>query len=326
MDSSDTIWLIGCGQMAVEYSKILNELNVKYYVIGRGEESAVTFENKTKVPVIRGGVKSNLEQIRAPKTAIIATGVSELSEACKDCLNAGVSLLLVEKPGALNIEELNELNQISNKKGKKVFIAYNRRFFASVAKAKELIRKDGGTTSFNFEVTEWWHKIVDLPKSNLVLENWFIANSTHVTDLAFYLGGNPKEIVCNTAGSLKKHSRAKVFSGCGITQNNALFTYSGNWGAPGSWAVEVLTEKHRYILKPLEKLQIQKLGSVKTEYIDLEDDIDKKFKPGLLNQTKAFISGESDELCTLSSQLKLMKIYQKMAGYNPQKQFIGNPK
>ena len=41
------IILIGCGPMAVEYYKVLNSLELKIEVIGRGNKSAIEFENAT---------------------------------------------------------------------------------------------------------------------------------------------------------------------------------------------------------------------------------------------------------------------------------------
>ena len=41
------IWLIGAGYMAVEYAKVLQEMNVPFKVAGRGIKSAINFEKKT---------------------------------------------------------------------------------------------------------------------------------------------------------------------------------------------------------------------------------------------------------------------------------------
>ena len=45
-DKSSNIWLVGTGQMSVEYAKVLKSLNVDFEVIGRGEGSAGFFEKK----------------------------------------------------------------------------------------------------------------------------------------------------------------------------------------------------------------------------------------------------------------------------------------
>ena len=54
---SKKIGLIGAGYMAVEYAKVLDALDVRYEVIGRGQESAEKFQRETGHPVIVGGLE-----------------------------------------------------------------------------------------------------------------------------------------------------------------------------------------------------------------------------------------------------------------------------
>ena len=65
----------------------------------------------------------------------------------------------------------------------------------------------------------------------------------------------------------------------------------------------------------MEQLQIVKLGSTLVNSINLKNKIDKKFKPGLFNQTKKFLEGKNSLLCSLPEQVENIKIYYKMAGY-----------
>ena len=76
-----------------------------------------------------------------------------------------------------------------------------------------------------------------------------------------------------------------------------------------------MTKKNRYILKPLETLQIMKLNSFKVINIKLDDFYDKKFKPGLYQQTKKFFLQQKKEFCKLSDQVQNIKTYNKIAGY-----------
>lgn len=204
---------------------------------------------------------------------------------------------------------------MSIKKKARIFIAYNRRFYSSVLKAKQIIKEDEGCLSFVFEFTEWTHLVKDAEKSKEEKAKWFIANSTHVVDLAFYLGGVPRHIACYTSGGLNWHPSASVFSGAGVTESDALFSYYANWETPGRWGVEVLTRKHRLILRPLEELQIQNLRSINIESVKLDDKLDKLFKPGLYMETECFLNGVCDRLKPLSSQVKDMQLYCKIANY-----------
>ena len=105
-----------------------------------------------------------------------------------------------------------------------------------------------------------------------------MANSTHVVDLAFFLGGAPEKISSYVGGKLDWHPNGSIFSGAGITKNNTLFSYNANWEAPGRWGVEVITNKSRLILRPLEKLQIQKIGNLDPEFVQIYKQFPIKIK------------------------------------------------
>jgi len=312
----EDIWIIGAGEMTIEYVKVLQGLNKPFIVIGRGEKSAAKFEDVTNIKVIRGGVENFLiQKPPIPKHAIVVVRTDQLSAVTICLLNYGIKNILVEKPGALIKENLIEMNNIAEQLAAKVVIGYNRRFYSSTEKAKQIIEKDGGVTSFHFEFTEWGHIIEKLDAPANILEKWFLANSTHVVDLAFYLGGIPKQISCFTDGKTKWHKSASVFAGAGVTENGALFSYQANWEAPGRWSVEILTKKHRLIFRPMEALKIQNLNSIKIDDVEINNELDLKYKPGLLLQTKAFLENETFKLKTLKEQEKDFELYYKIANY-----------
>ena len=170
-------------------------------------------------------------------------------------------------------------------------------------------------TSFNFEFTEWVHEIEKLKKAPVVKENWFLSNSTHVVDMAFYLGGNPKEISCYTEGSLEWHPSASIFSGAGISETGALFSYQANWESAGRWCVEVLTKKNKLIFRPLEKLQVQKKGSVNIDFVkDINYSLDQKYKPGIFLQVKAFLKTKKFGLLDIYEHAINFENYERING------------
>ena len=177
-----SIWLIGAGQMAQDYAKVLKALDVQFEIIGRGVESASIFYSYTGIPVKTGGVSQVLKAQKAPDTAIVAVGVEQLAETTAELIQSGTKRILLEKPGGLNINELKLLADIAVKNNANVWLAYNRRFYASTMKAEELINRDGGVSSVQFEFTEWSHKICDLQNVAEVKKYWFLGNSTHVVD------------------------------------------------------------------------------------------------------------------------------------------------
>jgi len=309
------VWLIGPGLMGIEYAKVLRALNIDFEVIGRSEKSAKKFTEITSVNVHKGGLQEFLtSKPDLPTNAIVAVNVEALAETTLLLLKYGIKNILVEKPAGLNLEEITLLAQETLKQKAEVYVAYNRRFYAATLEAEKIIKEDGGVTSFIFEFTEWSHQIVNLDKDPRVKQEWFLANSTHVVDLAFHLGGYPIELNCYTAGKLSWHPIASIFTGSGKTDKKALFSYHANWAAPGRWSVEILTNKHRLIFRPMEKLQIQKIGSVAIEEVPIDYTLDTNFKHGFYRQVEAFLMGKDKEkLESIISHQKMTKeIYSKI--------------
>ena len=314
--SAPSTWLIGASTIAQNYALVLTNLNHHFEVICRSESSALLFEKATGKKVRTGGVKVNLKKDVAPEIAIVAVGVEQLANVTEDLIRAGTKRILLEKPGALNLEEICSLNSLVNQKQAEVLIAYNRRFYHSVQQLRKFIAEDGGVLSINFEFTEWAHMIKPLVKSFGVKERWLIGNSSHVIDLAFHLCGKPMDWKCWHRGSLDWHPTSARFCGSGITDKGVMFSYLSDWQAPGRWGLELMTAKRRFILRPMEELQVIKLGSNLVEKINPENQIDKDFRPGLFQQTKKFLEGKNNLFCSLSEQSENMKIYFKMAGYS----------
>lgn len=303
------IVLIGTGQMAIDYAKTLQAQNCIFTVIGRGNESAKRFEEEIGIKPIVGGIEKYLKNNILENTqVIIATGTEVLMAILILVLKAGASKVLIEKPAAISIEELLHNETKLQPYLDKVYVAYNRRFYSSVIEAQKLIEKDGGLKSMHFEFTEWAHKIEPLQKALGVKENWFFTNCTHVIDLAFYFGGMPKEWNSySTTGNLSWHNKTN-FVGSGITEKKVLFSYISNWESAGRWSLELLTEKHRIYLKPLELLSIQNKGEIKITEYPLDDNLDKKFKPGLYLQVKAFLFENNNALESISEHIQNCKL------------------
>lgn len=309
------IWIIGVGNMGKEYAKVLKALNKDFLAIGRGQKSADDFHAVTGCKAITGGLEEFLKtNPKKPDAVIIAVNVELLSATTELLLGYGVKKILLEKPGIGLINEIDSL--VEKSKGADVLLAYNRRFYSSVLKAEEIIKEDGGVSSFNFEFTEWTHTF-DIQNMNpITLSTWLLANSSHVIDTAFFLGGQPKELAAFYSGGLPWHPSASNFAGAGVSDKGALFSYAANWQAPGRWVIEILTTKHRLYFKPMESLQIQELGSVAINPVEINNKLDVDFKPGFYLQTKAFIEGNYSRFCTIKEQKNhIDNYYKKISRY-----------
>ena len=307
------IYIIGTGTMGQAYAQVLKKLKQAVIVVGRGAESAEQFELITNIKPIAGGIELFLEarNFTADESVIIATGTEALMPTLKLVLKAGAKKVLIEKPAALSIEELLRHADWLAPYAEYVYVAYNRRFYASVLEAKKLIAEDGGLENLHFEFTEWAHKIEPLEKAAGVKENWFFANSTHVVDLAFFLAGKPlRWKTFAQSGSLKWHKTTR-FVGSGITENGVLFSYNSNWESAGRWSIELFTSKRRIYLKPLEGIEQQWKGSIALEKLAIEDGLDQTFKPGLYRQIEAFLH-DPKALKTLAEQIQDAELYREI--------------
>lgn len=303
------VLLIGAGPMAISHAQVLQGMNLKFIVVGRGKQSAEIFQEETNINVITGGIDKWLsENIEYPKYAIVAVTGTQLGNVTRTLIKNGIRNILLEKPGGLNNKDIKAVAESANEFNANILLGYNRRFYASVLKAKEIINKDGGVTSYYFEFTEWPHTIVPLKKSPEEKKRWILHNSSHVIDLAFYLGGEPKEIHSYAKGGFDWHPDGTIFTGAGVSKSGALFSYHSNWDAPGRWGVEILTQKHRLIFRPLEKLHLQKLKSIAIEEVKIDDKFDIKFKPGLYLQFKAFLEGDTSNFITIQEHASRLKI------------------
>ena len=310
-----TILLIGTGPMAIEYTKVLLAMNKEFVVVGRGSKSASLFEQKTGIIPELGGLDLYLKEKKLNKNtlAIIATGTETLMSIIHQLLKSGVEKILVEKPAAISIDELLENEQFLKPYENSIFIAYNRRFYASVIEAQKLIIEDGGLESMHFEFTEWAHTIEPLKKAEGVKKNWFFANSTHVVDLAFFIAGTPKILNSfSKSGKLDWHDKTN-FVGAGETEKGVLFSYISNWESAGRWGIELLTQHRRIYLKPMESIQTQQKGSIKITEHAVDLSLDENFKAGLYLQIEEFISGLTNSLPSIKEHIVNAKtIYYKI--------------
>lgn len=312
------VLLVGTGNIARDYVKVLNNLEVYYDVVGRSQEGCKQFTQDTGVEAKAGGIKS--AGIRAGKydAAILAIDASQLASVACDLMRLDVKEILVEKPGAISREEFEKLVKCADDTQTKVYIAYNRRFYASLLRAEEIIEQDGGLCSMCFEFTEWPHTVVKAGLPEETLKNWFLCNSTHIIDMAFYFAGRPKQMQCYSNGTQTWTDEHSYFVGAGVTEKDVYFSYGANWDAPGRWKVELMTRNHRLIFAPIEKLQIQKNGTVKIEMDETVDyTLDTEYKPGLYLETATFLGFYSeyiDKLKTAQEQLYMLSTYEQIAG------------
>lgn len=300
------VLIAGCGNIASAYAKVLRALGVPFEAIGRGHASKAAFAAATGVAPLPGELSQALPDAASRcRSAIVAVSVDQLRPVTERLMEAGIRRILLEKPGGLYAADIAALAAAAARTGSEIFVAYNRRFYASTRRARELIAADGGATSFIFEFTEWAHLIAGEAHPAATKQEWFLVNSTHVCDLAFFLCGLPRSFSALSGGALDWHRSGARFVGCGVTERGAFFSYHSNWESAGRWGVEICTQKRRLFLRPLETLQEQLRGGVELRPVALDDALDRAFKPGFYEQARAFLSGEVSDLLPIAAQARI---------------------
>lgn len=301
------ILLVGTGYMGKEYAKVLKAMKLPLIAVGRSKKSTETFEKELGMGAQSDGLAVWLKKNEVPSRAIVAVTEDQLGTATRQLVKAGCKEILVEKPGGFNIKDIKDVAKLAKNKKAKVYVGYNRRFYASTRKALEIIKKDG-ISSFNFDFTERSYVVEKSSQSDKIKRGWFLHNSTHVIDMAFFLGGWPKKLLALKSGSLKWHPSGAIYAGAGVTNKKSLFSCHANWESAGRWSIEIMTPKNKLIFRPLEKLRIQEYGSMEIKEVKLDDKLDLKFKPGLYKQVESFLADKKN-LLTIQEQAKHLKHY-----------------
>jgi predicted dehydrogenase len=256
-----------------------------------------------------------------PTHVVVASPIETLTPISLELITAGVRHLLVEKPVALSSQEGAALAAAVKTTETRLYVGYNRRFYSSIRTAKQLIAdaaEEIGSVAFEFNEV-----VPDLAgpqgHSLAVRQRWLIANSLHVIDSALFRLGDP-DLELSTfisSGSLPWHPTGSIFVGSGLSTSGKPFAYHANWTAPGRWGFEWMTPSARYVFRPLEKLAIMRRGSFSLETIPIDDELDRRFKPGVLLQDRAFVLGgdEGADLVSLEHALLMVRLGEAMAGY-----------
>ena len=65
----------------------------------------------------------------------------------------------------------------------------------------------------------------------------------------------------------------------------------------------------------METLQVIFHGHINPSEVDLNDNYDTEFKPGIYRQTKSFMQRDYSRLCSITDQVNQSLIFSQIAGY-----------
>jgi predicted dehydrogenase len=309
------VLVVGAGYMAQEYIKYLKFLKKKITLIGKTKEKVNSLKLKFNLSsTYSGGLKNKNLSGKDFKYAIVAVNEKFAAKVIKLLIQNRVKNILIEKPGAKNINELINLNKLSKKNKCNIYLAYNRRFYESIEEVNKIIKKDKGILSADFSFTEWTKKISKAGFEKYLKKNWFYFNSLHLIDLIFFLIGKPKKINSNSY-FFTKEFKNNIFTGNGISTKNIPFSYHSNWISSGSWMINLYTKKRKIILSPLEEIKFQEINKLKIKKHFFKKRYDIKFKAGLGLMIDVFFTKKSN-LLKLNDYLRNFKYYSRICGFN----------
>ena len=311
--------VVGAGKMGIAHLQTVAALAPEAFAAWAPSDRHRAAVEASGAQLLGGSLEDALQAFGATHV-FIASPVETLAPIALRVLATGVRHILLEKPAALTLSEGHQLLTVAKDLDAQIFVGYNRRFYASVRTALSLINTAAEQIeSVLFEFNE---VVADPagPKGHArhVKDRWLLANSMHVVDTAFHAVGLPdvQKSHFHHFAALSWHAAGSIFVGSGATLTGVPFAYHANWDSPGRWGFEWMTKSTRYVFRPMEKLSVMRRGQFNLEPVDIEDEMDIRFKPGVYHQNKAFLNGNlSSRLVTLQAAVDLIALAQRLAGY-----------
>jgi len=308
-----SVVIVGAGKMALAYFEALRSRAIDVVVIGRGEQTARAFEEKTGHRPVTGGLERWAAAGNTAENVIVAVDVEHLEDCTLAALGAGARRILVEKPGAMDVAGLRRMRDAATGAKAEISIAYNRRFYNVVRRVRAMLEEDGGAHVCHIEFGESAEKLAASSRSPEVLARTVYNHCSHVLDLAWFLAGEPSDLAAWHAGSLPWHATA-VFAGAGKTASGALFTYRADWLVAGSWRIELQTSRRQIVFAPIERPVWRENPAAEFQPVEAEPEPCKAGLAGMLN---AFLAGaDAGALCSMDEQIRRAGFYHRIGGYD----------
>ena len=302
------IALIGAGNMATEYLKVLS-VNKKVELVGIYSRTY----SKAETLKLKFNIKKNLYSISdlykesEPDIVIVTVPGDHMLMICKKLLKFPW-LIFIEKPPGINFQEYNQLFLKSKLQNKKIYVGMNRRYFSSTLNLIKRIKNLKEPRSIQIYDQQDTIIAKKKGKSKKLIKNWMYANSIHLIDYISFL----------TRGKIEKIyfiQKTKNEVNCFLKfTSRDIVNYICRWNKPGPWQVKLSTNKFYFEMSPLEILKIKSSFNKKNILLDISKN-DQKFKTGLKLQIddliKVFLN-KKNNLVDLRGMSKTMSIINKI--------------
>lgn len=301
--------VVGAGYMAKEHLRAFAEVPgvALVGIASRTRSRADALSREHGVARVYDTVRELMSKSR-PDLTVVTTPELATREVC-EAIFGWDTTLLVEKPFGYNLAEAEHLTALADHAGRRVYVALNRRHYASTRALRASL--DGVSGERLISVVDQEDAVAALRAGQppAVVQNWMFANAIHLIDYFSFLGrGTVTEVT--PVLRWRKENPGPVVGHVAFSSGDRGL-YQAVWNAPGPWMVSVSTPSVRWELRPLERAHYQTAGERQTQSVE-PDPIDSTFKPGLHRQAVLAVQaalGESvSELPTAQDALLSMRL------------------
>jgi len=287
MNDNVRIALVGSGYMAEEHIKAIHSLDDVEVVsiISRNTDSARVLARRYGIQQIFNSLTKSHDECHADG-AVIAVPELALPVVLEEATRFPWQLL-VEKPIGIDLAVATRLDELVTKRGRGVFVALNRRHFASTRLVLENLDANGPSRFVQVLDQENELAAREFGQPEEVIRNWMFANSIHLIDLIMlFCRGEVSKITSNLIWQV---GESKAINADIAFDSGDCATYQAVWNVPGPWSFSLTQGNRRWEMKPLETLVRLENGS-RTPIVSDLGQIDLDFKPGVLIQAEQFIN------------------------------------
>jgi predicted dehydrogenase len=300
--------IVGAGYMAREHIRAFQDIeNVRITgIMSRTRGRAEALAREFHIPTVYDSISELYEKTKAD-LVVVSVPELEANRVSGECFEHPWTIMM-EKPAGYNLDDAEEIAGVAKERGKRVFVALNRRFYSSTRAALTDLEGNASPRFIHLQDQEDTKRALEAGQPKLVVENWMYANSIHVIDYFCMFGRGgvvAVEPIIPWQGEGTRIIAAKVQFDSGD-----VGLYQGIWNEPGPWSATINTPEKRWEIRPLEQAAFQLAGQRKPEPVAVHA-WDQEFKPGLRLQAQEAVRAALDEetnLPTLEDGLKTMRL------------------
>ncbi len=293
--------------MANEHAKCLTTLgqNISSVISREGSQSLNKFESLYEVDEIFLNAEDALKKEDNWDAAIVCCN-EENAFSYVNSLSKSGKPILAEKPISYDLKDLEQISLHEN-----IFVGFNRRFYSNISYLKSDLENK------NVDLVK-----ICIPESSFsdssvferVLPKLVYSNSIHLFDLLTFLFG---EVFWHSLIKSEGNKNLQTLSVLGYNKEKINFSLDFPFDYPDNFSIIIYADERRYVLRPLEILEIYKgieifEPSKKVPHRIYKPKLDSKLiaeskenlKTGLFEQDKSFV-----EFCRSNKQdLRLANI------------------